>query len=101
MLWQDFRSLLTWRLKAADAWKKAKKRANAAEEEEEGEEEGEEAAEEREEEELGELERLSAQRQKAARYRRSNWRAARSLQSYSRAVPLLSPVCASWLAGAA
>ena len=67
---KDFRMLLTWRLKAAEKWKKyGGKSAGGAEEgsgsEEEGsEEEGEEAKEVKAEEELTALEKLAAQRQK-------------------------------------
>ena len=68
---KDFRMLLTWRLKAAEKWKKqGGKRAGGGAEEESGseeegsEEEGEEAEEVKAEEELTALEKLAAQRQK-------------------------------------
>ena len=66
---RDFRNLLSWRLKAAEAWRKkvaADKAGSGEAGEEDGEgEEGEEDPEEKLDEEISELERLSAQRKKA------------------------------------
>ena len=67
---KDFRMLLQWRLKAAEAWRRAQNAQKAAEgggsdDEDDESEEGEEAAEARIDGELTELERMAAQRKKS------------------------------------
>ena len=69
---REFRMLLTWRLKAAEAWEKAEKARRAATgEDDDGEEEeasGEESdGEEKKDAEIGELEKMAEQRKKATK----------------------------------